>query len=476
MKLKASVLALFAAGLLVGLTQIAPAGADGPATTTTTTATTPSTPTTTTTTTTTSTTPSTAGAQDAISALSDHSITVGQLTCTIGSSSPAVTFKVGDRVRIGCLNGALYSISAAPSPTTTTQPTAGAPALSGFSPASGAPGTVVQLSGSGFTGALAVKFYGVPADYTVNSDTSITTKLPWGAISGQITVVSPTAGDITSTASFTVPSNSSSSTSTSSGSSTTHAGTITALSSTSITVDTVTCSIGPSSPNPLAYGFQVGDHAGIGCSSGVLVKISTAGGDGPSGTPSTTTTTTTTTTPHTSTVGSSGQDNFQTRLGTIASLNATSITVDGLTCTIAASSPSTSGFNVGDQVGIGCDNGTLVKIGDAPFGGDNGGFNVAVQVGSIARLTSDLIRVGNLACELADTSPDVSSFNVGDRVGIGCAGGILFMIGAIPSSTSGTPATTVKQVLKQHLSSCLSNGNETCTFGSALKRFSHPKT
>ena len=81
-----------------------------------------------------------------------------------------------------------------------------APAIAGFSPASAATGTFVKIGGHGFTGATAVRFYGTNADYVVNSDTSITARVPSGATSGPITIVSPTAGDITSSASFTVTS------------------------------------------------------------------------------------------------------------------------------------------------------------------------------------------------------------------------------------------------------------------------------
>src|SRR5438067_10918715 len=87
MKLKATTLALFAAGLLAGLTLTAPAtGADPPATTTTT--------------------PTVYGsASGAIAALSSTSITVNDLTCARNSSSPSVDgYKVGDKVGLGCSN------------------------------------------------------------------------------------------------------------------------------------------------------------------------------------------------------------------------------------------------------------------------------------------------------------------------------------------------------------------------------------
>ena len=88
MKLKATTLALFAAGLLAGLTLTAPAtGADPPATTTTTLTVYGS-------------------ASGAIAALSANSITVNDLTCARSSSSPSLDgYKIGDQVGLGCANG-----------------------------------------------------------------------------------------------------------------------------------------------------------------------------------------------------------------------------------------------------------------------------------------------------------------------------------------------------------------------------------
>src|SRR5437763_13976074 len=89
MKLKATTLALFAAGLLAGLTLTAPAtGADPPATTTTT--------------------PTVYGsASGAIAALSPTSITVHDLTCASNSRSPSVDgYQAGDQVGPGVAHGA----------------------------------------------------------------------------------------------------------------------------------------------------------------------------------------------------------------------------------------------------------------------------------------------------------------------------------------------------------------------------------
>jgi hypothetical protein len=397
MKIKALTLALFAAGLLTGLTLIAPAtGADPPTTTsgTTTSGTTTSaatttttahttTPTTTTTPAATTTAPNYTYATDPISALGSTSITVGPLTCSIGSSSPGTgDFKVGVRVRIYCSNGVLISIKAdtpATTTTTTSQP----------------PTTTTTT----------------PTNYTSATDG------------------------------------------------------ITALSSTSITVGQLTCAIGISSPH--TGDFKVGDRARIYCASGVLAYLIRPEA------PATTTTTTTNTTAPIAPIAPTTDhhdDVTTTRLGTISALNTASITVDGLTCTIGSSSPSLSAFRLGDQVGIGCTNGALVKIGAPQV--DDGGFKVVVQLGSIVALGTGSITVGNLTCSLATSSPSVASYEVGDRVGVGCAGGILFMIGTLPR-TDSVSKTEVKHALVERFKGCIKHGSEKCTVNGILHRLAH---
>ena len=56
-----------------------------------------------------------------------------------------------------------------------------APQLSQISPPSGPVGTPVAISGTGFTGATAVKFNGTSATFTVVSDSQISTTVPSGA-------------------------------------------------------------------------------------------------------------------------------------------------------------------------------------------------------------------------------------------------------------------------------------------------------
>ena len=85
----------------------------------------------------------------------------------------------------------------------TTAATVLAPTLNGFDPASGVVCASVTLTGTGFTGATAVRFNGTVAVYTVNSATQIMATVPAGATSGTISVTAP-GGSVTSAASFIV--------------------------------------------------------------------------------------------------------------------------------------------------------------------------------------------------------------------------------------------------------------------------------
>ena len=78
------------------------------------------------------------------------------------------------------------------------------PAISGFTPTTGPVGTLVQISGSGFTGATRLKFRTTAAHFTVGSDTKITATVPSGAVTGPLVVTTP-GGTAVSPAFFTVP-------------------------------------------------------------------------------------------------------------------------------------------------------------------------------------------------------------------------------------------------------------------------------
>jgi hypothetical protein len=77
------------------------------------------------------------------------------------------------------------------------------PTLTSFAPSAGLVGTVVTLTGTRFAGAVQVRFNGVPAPFSVDSPVQITTRVPDGATSGRITVVTPVGTAMSETA-FTV--------------------------------------------------------------------------------------------------------------------------------------------------------------------------------------------------------------------------------------------------------------------------------
>ena len=86
--------------------------------------------------------------------------------------------------------------------TVTTSSTA--PNITSFTPSSGPVGTLVVITGTGFTGTTAVRFNATPAIvFTVSSATQITATVPTGATTGPIAVTTPDGTD-TSTTSFTV--------------------------------------------------------------------------------------------------------------------------------------------------------------------------------------------------------------------------------------------------------------------------------
>jgi hypothetical protein len=85
-----------------------------------------------------------------------------------------------------------------------TRPVPPVPTIAGFLPSSSAIGDLVTLTGTGFTGAYAVRFSGAPArTFNVISDTRITARVPAGATSGPIAVVTP-GGTGTSTTSLSI--------------------------------------------------------------------------------------------------------------------------------------------------------------------------------------------------------------------------------------------------------------------------------
>jgi uncharacterized repeat protein (TIGR01451 family) len=77
------------------------------------------------------------------------------------------------------------------------------PTISGFTPTSGPVGTTVTISGSSFFSTSGVSFIGAGAAFTVVNDTTITTTVPVGAVTGKISITNG-IGTTQSAGNFTV--------------------------------------------------------------------------------------------------------------------------------------------------------------------------------------------------------------------------------------------------------------------------------
>jgi hypothetical protein len=77
------------------------------------------------------------------------------------------------------------------------------PTVSGFSPASGQPGTAVTITGANLGGATGVTFGGARAAYSVDSSTQLTATVPQNAVTGRISVTT-SVGTAVSSGVFTV--------------------------------------------------------------------------------------------------------------------------------------------------------------------------------------------------------------------------------------------------------------------------------
>lgn len=85
-----------------------------------------------------------------------------------------------------------HPVAASPSdPAGSSHHTIPAPALLGFTPGAGVPGTTVALTGRHVERAVAVSFNGVRAVFVADSDTRLTAIVPAGATSGPVSVLTP---------------------------------------------------------------------------------------------------------------------------------------------------------------------------------------------------------------------------------------------------------------------------------------------
>jgi uncharacterized delta-60 repeat protein len=105
----------------------------------------------------------------------------GQITTVVPSGATTGRISVTTNAGTGA-SSATFTVTAGTA----------APVITGFTPATGAQGTTVFITGSGFVGATSVKFNGVSAPFIVTNALKIQATVPANATDGQITVT--TAG------------------------------------------------------------------------------------------------------------------------------------------------------------------------------------------------------------------------------------------------------------------------------------------
>jgi hypothetical protein len=254
-----------------------------------------------------------------VTALSDGAISLHDgdrdLTCSIGRSSPpTASVKVGQHVNVACADGALVAIG----------PVASGRVYEGTVSAVGATSITVHTAHGDGTCAVGDGSPSV-ADVTVGDRVLAGCK----AVTNQLVLLKKLAA------------------STDAPKSQTGAGTVSAVSATSLTVHTdggnLTCSVGDGSPS--VADVKVGDLVKVGCLGGVLKALVR---------------------PDTTPPPAPGDDHTATTVaGTLSALSVSSLTVHGEHGDVSCVVPATArlgDFHVGDRVGMACADGVLVKL------------------------------------------------------------------------------------------------------------------
>jgi uncharacterized repeat protein (TIGR01451 family) len=127
------------------------------------------------------------------------------------NGTPATSFGVTNNTTVGAVVpvGATSGLITITTPFGTTNSSTlfyAPPAVTGFTPTHGLPGTNVMITGSSFTNATAVLFNGIPAaSFVVTNNTILSAVVPAGATTGPITVAAP-GGTNSSAGNFTIDS------------------------------------------------------------------------------------------------------------------------------------------------------------------------------------------------------------------------------------------------------------------------------
>ena len=135
----------------------------------------------------------------------------GCTTSVMFNTTAATTYVVNSATQItatvpvGTTTGPLHVTTSGggPANSATNFTVVAGPAITSFTPTSGAVGTSVTITGTNLTGVTSVKFNGVTATFTTSTATSVTATVPSGATTGKIEVTTP-GGTATSATDFTV--------------------------------------------------------------------------------------------------------------------------------------------------------------------------------------------------------------------------------------------------------------------------------
>jgi ABC-type oligopeptide transport system substrate-binding subunit len=131
----------------------------------------------------------------------------GVTSASVGGTGASILHVSPSQIRVTVPAGAVtgpIGVSGFGGTATSVAPFKVTPKITTFTPASGPRGAAVELDGSGFTGATKVLFGSVAAtSLSVDSDGKITTTIPPTAVTGKITVTTPSGSNV-SVGTFTV--------------------------------------------------------------------------------------------------------------------------------------------------------------------------------------------------------------------------------------------------------------------------------
>jgi len=139
---------------------------------------------------------------DGVTEVSFHG-KAGTNLCSFAGRNACSSTGIVVEVPTGATTGDIKVITPGGDATSATEFTYTGATITGFTPSSGPPGTVVTITGTHLNGAIAVAFNGIEGNLTSDTSTKITVKVPTGATTGYIEVATQDNGNATSATKFT---------------------------------------------------------------------------------------------------------------------------------------------------------------------------------------------------------------------------------------------------------------------------------